>query len=73
MYSDIIITPLQKEVEKLRIKVFKKKFSFTRKKDQRYLAQMEKLLLHYYKKYAILVEEEANFENKVKNDSNKNT
>lgn len=30
MYSDLIITPLEKEVKKLRVKVYSKKISFTR-------------------------------------------
>lgn len=67
LYSELIITPLEKEVQKTREKVYNKKFSFTRKKDKEYLEKMEKLLLNYYEKFSIFVEAEMKFNNEIKN------
>ncbi|MCI6265535.1 MAG: hypothetical protein MR598_01650 [Erysipelotrichaceae bacterium] len=69
MYSDLIITPLEKEVKKLRVKVYSKKISFTRKADKEYLNKLENLLFEYYEKFSIFVDEEIDFCNKT----NKNT
>lgn len=72
MYSDAIITPLEKEVKKLRIKVYSKKFSFTRRTDKECLAKMENMLRKYYKKLAILADEEIKFNNEIEKKSNRN-
>ncbi len=67
LYSDLIIMPLEKEVRKIREKVYNKSFSFTRKKDKEYLDKMEKLLLDYYEKFSIFIEAEIKFNNEIKN------
>lgn len=67
LYSDLIIMPLEKEVRKIREKVYNKSFSFTRKKDKEYLEKMEKLLLDYYEKFSIFIEAEIKFNNEIKN------
>lgn len=66
MYANLIIEPLEKEVKALRMKIDKKKFSFTKKQDKEHLEKMEKLLFSYQQKFATLIKQEITFEEEFK-------
>lgn len=50
IYFELVIIPLQNEIKTVRRKIYSKKFSFTRKKDMKYLEELEHELEYYFKK-----------------------
>ena len=66
MYFNLIIVPLEKEIKFLKRKINKKRFSLTKQIEKTYLEKLETLLSHYYQEFTILVTNELNFNETLK-------
>ena len=58
IYLECIIKPIKIEIKKTKIKVNQKRYFLTRKVDQEYLNSLEKLLVEYYQKLKVLINQE---------------
>jgi len=58
IYLEYIIKPIKIEIKKTKIKINQKRYFLTRKVDQEYLNSLEKLLVEYYQKLKILINQE---------------
>lgn len=65
MYSNLIIKPLEQEVEKLRFAVYEKKFSLTKNQDRKLLERTEEVLSNAYEGFQLLVDDELIFSRKL--------
>ncbi len=61
MYVEVIIKPLEKNVEELRQRVYHKKISLTRRKDRMRLTEMENLLFACYRRFGQFMDQEMSF------------
>ena len=55
LYFNYIIIPLEKEIEKQRIIVKKKKYSLTKNIEKEYLLKLENLLNNHYQKIDLFI------------------
>lgn len=55
-YTNMIIVPLEKEINHLRTDFYTKKTTFNKNEDKEHLKRMEKLLLEYYRKFEIFID-----------------
>lgn len=67
MYSNLIITPLEKEVHRLRIKVYKNKIPWDKNHHKKYLEKTENLLFTYYKKLELFIIDDLKMSKSTKN------
>ena len=58
IYLEYIIKPIKIEIKKTKIRVNQKRYFLTRKVDQEYLNSLEKLLVEYYQKLKVLINQE---------------
>lgn len=61
LYLNLIIKPLEREIEKTQLKIKKQKF-LPNKSDIEYLKKVKKLLFYYYEKFTIFINQELAFE-----------
>lgn len=62
MYSENILSPLEHEINVVRSKLYKNKFSLTKRSDKHYLEKLENLLFKYYQNLEILMDKEIKFD-----------